>query len=359
MINGRSLVGVTHQQAVDVLRGAPAQVSLLVASKLRQSASIAGTTLHSVSRVTPPADHFLHPHLHPSSIHPLPKSQGEGGRGHQGATQMDGSPVSPHKARSPGSPKQMTSLGSTGSPKQMTSLGSPGSPKQATSLGSPVAPKQATSLDSPVVPTRTTSLGSPAFPQQTTSLSSPVSPKQTTSLSSPVSPKQTTSLSSPVSPKQTTSLSSPVSPKQTTSLSSPVSPKQTTSLSSPVSPKQTTSLGSPVAQAQSMSHGPPVSPTQTISLHKGWKGRGLGFTLVGGVDRKSRDQTGIRVKKIFPDGAVAEDGRLQEGDEILAVNGQGVTELTHYQLVALFRTLPNGLVTLTFRPHPSSPAPRR
>lgn len=47
---------------------------------------------------------------------------------------------------------------------------------------------------------------------------------------------------------------------------------------------------------------------------------GLGFNIVGGVDQQYVvNDSGIYVSKIKEDGAAALDGRLQEGDKILAV----------------------------------------
>lgn len=47
---------------------------------------------------------------------------------------------------------------------------------------------------------------------------------------------------------------------------------------------------------------------------------GLGFNIVGGVDQQYvLNDSGIYVSKIKEDGAAALDGRLQEGDKILAV----------------------------------------
>lgn len=47
---------------------------------------------------------------------------------------------------------------------------------------------------------------------------------------------------------------------------------------------------------------------------------GLGFNIVGGVDQQYVvNDSGIYVSKIKGDGAAALDGRLQEGDKILAV----------------------------------------
>ncbi|ESO94569.1 hypothetical protein LOTGIDRAFT_76521, partial [Lottia gigantea] len=43
MINGRSLIGLTHSDAVEVLRNAPKLVQLVVSSKIRKSASVAST----------------------------------------------------------------------------------------------------------------------------------------------------------------------------------------------------------------------------------------------------------------------------------------------------------------------------
>ncbi|XP_039597504.1 synaptojanin-2-binding protein isoform X3 [Polypterus senegalus] len=50
---------------------------------------------------------------------------------------------------------------------------------------------------------------------------------------------------------------------------------------------------------------------------------GLGFNIVGGTDQQYvSDDTGIYVSKIRDNGAAALDGRLQEGDKILAPSNQ-------------------------------------
>ncbi|XP_076465979.1 uncharacterized protein LOC143297465 isoform X2 [Babylonia areolata] len=116
------------------------------------------------------------------------------------------------------------------------------------------------------------------------------------------------------------------------------------------------------SQRTSVNGGIPRSkfgPAQSLTVHKGAKGKGLGFTIVGGVD-SNRGSMGIYVRRIFAYGSVAEDGRLKEGDEIMEVNGQRLEGLTHKEVITIFRGLPRGPVTFTFRPRRSSacPSPR-
>ncbi|XP_072533343.1 synaptojanin-2-binding protein [Salminus brasiliensis] len=66
---------------------------------------------------------------------------------------------------------------------------------------------------------------------------------------------------------------------------------------------------------------------------------GLGFNIVGGVDHQHlMNDTGIYVAKIKENGAAALDGRLQEGDKILAINGHKLENLSHSAAVELFRS---------------------
>ncbi|KAK3554821.1 hypothetical protein QTP70_034449, partial [Hemibagrus guttatus] len=66
---------------------------------------------------------------------------------------------------------------------------------------------------------------------------------------------------------------------------------------------------------------------------------GLGFNIVGGVDQQYvMNDSGIYVAKIKEDGAAALDGRLQEGDKILAINGHKLENLRHSAAVELFRS---------------------
>ncbi|KAM6074837.1 synaptojanin-2-binding protein isoform 1-T1 [Chlamydotis macqueenii] len=66
--------------------------------------------------------------------------------------------------------------------------------------------------------------------------------------------------------------------------------------------------------------------------------KGLGFNIVGGTDQQyiSNDSS-IYVSRIKKDGAAYLDGRLQEGDKILSVNGRDLKDLRHKDAVELFR----------------------
>lgn len=89
--------------------------------------------------------------------------------------------------------------------------------------------------------------------------------------------------------------------------------------------------------SSSSSSSSPLSSVVDIQLKRG--PAGLGFNIVGGVDQQYVvNDSGIYVSKIKEDGAAGLDGRLQEGDKILAINGIILDDRTHKAVVDLFRT---------------------
>ncbi|GBP33371.1 PDZ domain-containing protein 2 [Eumeta japonica] len=87
------------------------------------------------------------------------------------------------------------------------------------------------------------------------------------------------------------------------------------------------------------------------SIHKVefWKGTGrksLGFSIVGGTD-SPKGHMGIFVKTVFPSGQAADNGAIQEGDEILSVNNVPTRGLSHAAAISLFKQVKEGKIELT------------
>ncbi|XP_014647898.1 PREDICTED: multiple PDZ domain protein isoform X2 [Ceratotherium simum simum] len=74
-----------------------------------------------------------------------------------------------------------------------------------------------------------------------------------------------------------------------------------------------------------------VYDTLTIELQKK-PGKGLGLSIVG-----KRNDTGVFVSDIVKGGIADADGRLMRGDQILAVNGEGVRNATQEAVAALLK----------------------
>merc|ERR1719242_2729927 len=100
-------------------------------------------------------------------------------------------------------------------------------------------------------------------------------------------------------------------------------------------------------QLQPLQHPHQSTPAsvQNIVFQKGHGKKGLGFSVVGGNDSPKGDM-GIFVKSIFPNGQARDEGRLKEGDEILAINGKSLQGLSHDDAINEFRAIKNGQVIL-------------
>jgi hypothetical protein len=91
----------------------------------------------------------------------------------------------------------------------------------------------------------------------------------------------------------------------------------------------------------------------TVVFEKGHGKKSLGFSIVGGRD-SAKGNIGIFVKTILATGQAAYDGKLLEGDEILAVNGQPLHGLSHNEAIAVFKRIRSGSVTLQCARRPTS-----
>ncbi|GAB1608420.1 synaptojanin-2-binding protein-like [Argonauta hians] len=81
-------------------------------------------------------------------------------------------------------------------------------------------------------------------------------------------------------------------------------------------------------------------PIEEIELHRNEQ-VGLGFNIRGGIDMPLAWDTGIFVARIKEKEAADLDGRLEEGDKILEVNGQSLENLPHGDAVKIFLTAGN------------------
>ncbi|XP_072341971.1 synaptojanin-2-binding protein [Scyliorhinus torazame] len=76
--------------------------------------------------------------------------------------------------------------------------------------------------------------------------------------------------------------------------------------------------------------------TEEIRLKRG--ASGLGFNIIGGTDHQHFcNDSAIYVTKIKEEGPAALNGRLKEQDQILAINGRELCNLTHQEAVEIFR----------------------
>ncbi|XP_046681916.1 ligand of Numb protein X 2-like isoform X2 [Homalodisca vitripennis] len=69
----------------------------------------------------------------------------------------------------------------------------------------------------------------------------------------------------------------------------------------------------------------------------------LGITVVGGSDTALRC---IVVQEVFPDGLVAQDGRLKPGDQLVEINGVDMSSASHHQACQALRKLKSQVLRL-------------
>uniref|UniRef100_A0AAV2KNQ6 PDZ domain-containing protein n=1 Tax=Knipowitschia caucasica TaxID=637954 RepID=A0AAV2KNQ6_KNICA len=82
---------------------------------------------------------------------------------------------------------------------------------------------------------------------------------------------------------------------------------------------------------------------RTITLHKG--SDGLGFSIVGGFGSPHGDLP-IYVKTVFSKGAAGEEGSLRRGDQIISVNGESLSGVSHQGAVCVLKRQTPGDVVL-------------
>ena len=76
-------------------------------------------------------------------------------------------------------------------------------------------------------------------------------------------------------------------------------------------------------------------PIREYTLMRG--SNGLGFNIKGGTDNGHLEgDSGIFVSQLKPSGAAFHDGRLKEGDKIIAVNGTDIQMMKHQEAVNVF-----------------------
>ncbi|XP_013929352.1 PREDICTED: PDZ domain-containing protein 2-like [Thamnophis sirtalis] len=77
---------------------------------------------------------------------------------------------------------------------------------------------------------------------------------------------------------------------------------------------------------------------------------GLGFSLDGGKASISGDRP-LLIKRIFKGGAAEQAGKLEAGDEILAIGGKSLLGLMHYDAWNIIKSVPEGPIHLLIRKH--------
>ncbi|XP_054455329.1 FERM and PDZ domain-containing protein 2 [Anoplopoma fimbria] len=92
--------------------------------------------------------------------------------------------------------------------------------------------------------------------------------------------------------------------------------------------------------------------THEVTLTKSANGLGFSF-LMCELDPPTRDFGSlVRIKQLFPGQPAQLSGRIQEGDVLLAINGQSLKELSYPRVLKLFKTSPLEVRLTLSRPAP-------
>ncbi|XP_013128810.1 tyrosine-protein phosphatase non-receptor type 13 isoform X2 [Oreochromis niloticus] len=92
--------------------------------------------------------------------------------------------------------------------------------------------------------------------------------------------------------------------------------------------------------------------TKEVTLIKNENGLGFSF-LMCELDPPTRDFGSlVRIKQLFPGQPAEQSGRIQEGDVLLAINGQSLKDLSYPKVLKLFKTSPPEVQLTLCRPPP-------
>ncbi|KAM3592448.1 uncharacterized protein V6R79_019085 [Siganus canaliculatus] len=92
--------------------------------------------------------------------------------------------------------------------------------------------------------------------------------------------------------------------------------------------------------------------TKEVTLTKSANGLGFSF-LMCELDPPTRDFGSlVRIKQLFPGQPADQSGMIQEGDVLLAINGQSLKELSYPKVLKLFKTSPPEVRLTLCRPTP-------
>ncbi|KAG7275593.1 hypothetical protein CRUP_030627, partial [Coryphaenoides rupestris] len=94
--------------------------------------------------------------------------------------------------------------------------------------------------------------------------------------------------------------------------------------------------------------------TFEVTLTKGAKGLGFSFIMCD-VDPRARALGSVvRVKQLFPQQPAHQNGRIREGDVILAIDGQRLKDLIYPRVLQLFKNSSSEVQLSLCRPAPET-----